>query len=362
MLYPMKELAPIAPEEKKHCAELHRVEYPDRDDTSQRRQYNKLVKKSKNFPTGDPNMPEDLDLARQVNRAIAERCNLGQDDSSSGEEMPPLGSNNDQDEDDDDDDDGDDDGLGVPRASPRPAGQRAGTRAGSRAAGTATSGATSTETVPTAAGAAAVGATAADEDGRATAVAGRSSTSTSSASAGRSSGASSRPSSASSVGRASIRPSAAIPKARPTKMAKTLKHAPSSVLTSTPLVSRRSSSLGRGGSPSYDEPSFAEYMQYQQEQRAAEREERAAQRERERREDRALQQQNQQMMMMMMMHAFGGGNRMNPPPTSMHPSMMGMHGPFRGGRQDDVEDGSAGSPSPETANRRGNLKDDRDYK
>ena len=114
MLHPMLERAPIAPEEKHYCAELHRVEYPDRDDPSQLRQYNKLVKKSKNFPTGDPNMPEDLDLARQVNRAIAARCNLGQDDSSSGEEMPALGSNDNQDDDDDDDDDDgdDDDGLG----------------------------------------------------------------------------------------------------------------------------------------------------------------------------------------------------------------------------------------------------------
>ena len=95
-------MAPIAPEEKAQCAELHRREYPDRDDAAQRRQFNKLVKKSKNIPTGDPNMPEDLEMARRANKAIAERCNLGQDDDDDeddGLEIP-----HDDDDDDDDDD------------------------------------------------------------------------------------------------------------------------------------------------------------------------------------------------------------------------------------------------------------------
>lgn len=78
MLHGMLQNPPIAPDEWKRCCDVHREEYPDRDDGAQRRQYNKLVKKSKNHPTGDPNMPEDLDLARQVNKAIADRCNLSE--------------------------------------------------------------------------------------------------------------------------------------------------------------------------------------------------------------------------------------------------------------------------------------------
>ena len=43
MLYGMLQNPPIAPDEWKRCADLHREGYPERDDVSQRRQYNKLV-------------------------------------------------------------------------------------------------------------------------------------------------------------------------------------------------------------------------------------------------------------------------------------------------------------------------------
>ena len=77
MLHPMVAIANVAPDDWKQSGDLHREEHPDRDNNAQRRQYNRLVKRSKNHPTGDPNIPEDLALARQVNRAIAARCNLG---------------------------------------------------------------------------------------------------------------------------------------------------------------------------------------------------------------------------------------------------------------------------------------------
>lgn len=116
MLYGMLQNPPIAPDEWKRCADLHREGYPERDDVSQRRQYNKLVKASKNHPTGDPNIPEDLDLARQVNRAIAARCNLGQDHEDDPDNMPPLpdaaiadaAADNEDESDDGGDDDADD--------------------------------------------------------------------------------------------------------------------------------------------------------------------------------------------------------------------------------------------------------------
>ena len=71
----MLSVLPIGPQEWEEVAELHSVSFPGRDVVSLRRKFTTLHRKK--IPTGDPNMPPAVRLAKQVKYAIADKAELG---------------------------------------------------------------------------------------------------------------------------------------------------------------------------------------------------------------------------------------------------------------------------------------------
>ena len=72
----MADILPIGPYEWERVVTQHSIAFPGRDATSLRRKYTSLYRKQ--IPTGDPNCPEDVKLAKRVMRDIGERASLGQ--------------------------------------------------------------------------------------------------------------------------------------------------------------------------------------------------------------------------------------------------------------------------------------------
>ena len=66
---------PIGPEEWQLCTGEHALQYPGRCQESIRRKYNGLSRRK--IPTGDPNCPEDVKLAKRIRWAIGNRASVG---------------------------------------------------------------------------------------------------------------------------------------------------------------------------------------------------------------------------------------------------------------------------------------------
>ena len=71
----IKRVLPIGSEEWQQCADEHSLQYPGRCHDSIRRKFNTLGRKK--IPTGDPNCPEDVKLAKRIRWQIGNRAAVG---------------------------------------------------------------------------------------------------------------------------------------------------------------------------------------------------------------------------------------------------------------------------------------------
>ena len=76
----MLEVLPIGPDQWAEVASRYSVNFPGREADSIRRKYNELHKK--NVPSGDPNIPEDIQLARRVKYEIGIKADVCGDEDS----------------------------------------------------------------------------------------------------------------------------------------------------------------------------------------------------------------------------------------------------------------------------------------
>jgi len=77
LLSVLQRVLPIGPEEWQQCADEHSVSFPlgRRCKDSIRRKFSDLYRKG--IPTGDPNCPEDVKLAKRIKWAIGDRAAIG---------------------------------------------------------------------------------------------------------------------------------------------------------------------------------------------------------------------------------------------------------------------------------------------
>ena len=71
----MEEILPIGPHDWDRVASNHAATFPGRDVNSLRRKYTSLYRRT--IPTGDPNCPEEVRLAKKVMRDIGDRAAVG---------------------------------------------------------------------------------------------------------------------------------------------------------------------------------------------------------------------------------------------------------------------------------------------
>ena len=71
----MDSILPIGPDEWGSVLELHSEEYPGRDVDALRRKYNVLHRKK--CPTGDPNIPWEVKLSKDIKYKIGGKTSLG---------------------------------------------------------------------------------------------------------------------------------------------------------------------------------------------------------------------------------------------------------------------------------------------
>ena len=74
-LHLMEEILPIGPDEWELTVSRHAIPYSGRDVEGLRRKYNTLHRKK--CPTGDPNIPWEVDLAKRIKFNIGEKACLG---------------------------------------------------------------------------------------------------------------------------------------------------------------------------------------------------------------------------------------------------------------------------------------------
>jgi hypothetical protein len=75
LLHIMEKILPIGPDEWDKVLQEHSIQYPGRDVESLRRKYTNMHRKK--APTGDPNCPPAIKLAKKVKYLIGERAELG---------------------------------------------------------------------------------------------------------------------------------------------------------------------------------------------------------------------------------------------------------------------------------------------
>ena len=75
LLTVMEAVVPIGPIEWDEVLDQHSTLFPGRDVDSLRRKYTTLHRKK--IPTGDPNMPPEVRLAKRVKYAISDKAELG---------------------------------------------------------------------------------------------------------------------------------------------------------------------------------------------------------------------------------------------------------------------------------------------
>ena len=75
LLSVLEEVLPIGPDEWETVVTKHAIGYPGRDVDSIRRKFESLHRKQ--IPTGDPNMPEEVRLAKRVKYMIGDKANIG---------------------------------------------------------------------------------------------------------------------------------------------------------------------------------------------------------------------------------------------------------------------------------------------
>ena len=71
----MEQIVPIGPDEWDLVLGQHSISFPSQDVDSLRRKYHSVARKS--IPTGDPNMPEKVRLAKRCKYLIGAKCSLG---------------------------------------------------------------------------------------------------------------------------------------------------------------------------------------------------------------------------------------------------------------------------------------------
>ena len=71
----MEQIVPIGPDEWDMVVSQHSISYPGRDVDSLRRKYHSVARKS--IPTGDPNMPPEVRMAKRCKHLIGAKCSLG---------------------------------------------------------------------------------------------------------------------------------------------------------------------------------------------------------------------------------------------------------------------------------------------
>ena len=91
MLEVMHGILPIGPQEWDMVVEAHTAHYPGRDVESLRRKYTSLHRKK--IPTGDPNIPPEVRLAKRVKHLIGDKAEVcdGTDEYNmidAGDEVP----------------------------------------------------------------------------------------------------------------------------------------------------------------------------------------------------------------------------------------------------------------------------------
>ena len=87
----LERVNPIGSEEWTQCTEEHRILYPGRCKESIKRKYATLYRKG--IPTGDPNCPEEVRLAKKIKWAIGARASIGDGDEEFNLEETTFNSN-----------------------------------------------------------------------------------------------------------------------------------------------------------------------------------------------------------------------------------------------------------------------------
>lgn len=71
----MDDIKLIGPDEWSRVLELHSINFPSRDVDSLRRKYTSCYRKK--APTSDPNVPEEIKLAKEVKRKMGDKAQFG---------------------------------------------------------------------------------------------------------------------------------------------------------------------------------------------------------------------------------------------------------------------------------------------
>ena len=75
MLTIMSEILPIGPEQWSAVSSRHAEKFPGREVESLRRKFTELHRKS--VPSGDPNIPEDIRIAKKIKFEIGVKADIG---------------------------------------------------------------------------------------------------------------------------------------------------------------------------------------------------------------------------------------------------------------------------------------------
>jgi hypothetical protein len=77
LLETLEKTLPIGPDEWDQVMQIHQTRYPNRDVSSLRRKFNALVKVR--MPTGDPNCPQEVALAKRIMFGMQERADAAEE-------------------------------------------------------------------------------------------------------------------------------------------------------------------------------------------------------------------------------------------------------------------------------------------
>eukprot|EP00536_Pseudo-nitzschia_multiseries_P018265 jgi/Psemu1/54828/gm1.54828_g len=111
LLHTIRSILPIGPEQWNQVTQIHRDNFPDTDRTvpNLRGKYTNLYQKQ--MPTGDPNCPEEVKLAKKIRRLIYEKAGIGNGEEALDMEEGYINNNNNISSSEDEDEDSDDDIL-----------------------------------------------------------------------------------------------------------------------------------------------------------------------------------------------------------------------------------------------------------